>query len=94
MPYASKEKRRKDTVQKRKMIQELKKVPCADCGGVFPPYCMDFDHRNPDDKELNIAKVYAYGKERLLAEIKKCDIVCSNCHRIRTHKRMDYLKNH
>lgn len=69
-------------------------VPCVDCGKTFPPYCMDFDHRDPKEKTLNIAKVYAFGRKRLLDEIKKCDVVCSNCHRIRTHNRKDYLKNH
>jgi len=65
-----------------------------DCGKIYPPYVMDFDHRDPSEKVLNLSKVYAFGKEKLLAEVKKCDIVCSNCHRIRTFSRKDHLKNH
>lgn len=59
--------------------------PCMDCGLVFPMVCMDFDHRDPSIKEFNIASIRAGSAERLRTEIAKCDLVCANCHRIRTH---------
>jgi len=70
----------------RKLIQEAKDVPCADCGKRYPPYVMDFDHLR--DKEFNISRAVhkRVSVKRLLDEIAKCDIVCSNCHRIRTNK--------
>lgn len=56
-----------------------------DCGVVYPPYVLDFDHRDPSTKKFNIAMhVRQVSRQRLLAEIEKCDIVCANCHRIRT----------
>lgn len=60
---------------------------CLDCG-MKPtiPSVMDFDHVR-GDKEFLISNALAYGKARLAREIAKCDIVCSNCHRIRTHNR-------
>lgn len=72
----------------REFINELKSVPCADCGICFPPYVMDFDHIN-GDKEFNIANAVGrgYSNKRILLEIDKCDIVCANCHRIRTFNR-------
>jgi len=61
---------------------------CADCGEVFPPYVLDFDHRDPSTKLAKVsALVFSGSKELLLAEIEKCDLVCSNCHRKRTHER-------
>jgi hypothetical protein len=50
---------------------------------------MDFDHRPGEIKKLCINQMLASrsSKEDLLKEIEKCDIVCSNCHRIRTHER-------
>lgn len=68
-------------------LRELRQVPCMDCGGVFPPHVMDFDHRDPKTKAFNIMSARAMLKSRdvLLAEIEKCDIVCANCHRIRTY---------
>lgn len=58
-----------------------------DCGVKYPPYVMDFDHRDPSEKLLNVSKVGRYGIQSLLDEIEKCDVVCSNCHRERTHQR-------
>jgi hypothetical protein len=45
--------------------------------------CMDFHHRNPDEKDSTIGKMVndGFGIEAILAEISKCDILCSNCHR-------------
>jgi hypothetical protein len=68
------------------IINVLKAVPCLDCGGTFPPYVMDFDHRG--DKKINISRSLGrLALEDVLAEIAKCDLVCANCHRIRTHRR-------
>jgi hypothetical protein len=69
----------------RQMVSEAKSVPCMDCGKVFPPYVMDFDHRG--GKEAEIATlVNALSLRRLVAEMAKCDVVCANCHRIRTYE--------
>jgi hypothetical protein len=58
--------------------------PCTDCKQQYPYYVMDFDHLR--DKKDNISKLLA-SKSILLSEIEKCELVCANCHRIRTHKR-------
>jgi hypothetical protein len=71
----------------RATVQQIKEEsPCADCKLNYPYYVMDFDHLS--DKSFNISQMYGkVSLEMLLAEIAKCDIVCSNCHRFRTHKR-------
>lgn len=70
----------------RDVVIRAKDVPCMDCGQRFPYYVMDFDHRG--DKEVLVGRlVDSLSLRRLLAEIAKCDVVCSNCHRIRTHVR-------
>ena len=69
----------------REKLAAIKNVPCADCGGRFPPVCMDFDHVR-GQKLFLVCKPTTVGPG-LDEEIKKCDIVCSNCHRIRTHQR-------
>jgi hypothetical protein len=38
-------------------IRDLRDVPCSDCGGRFPPYMMDFDHRDPATKSFEITRV-------------------------------------
>ena len=63
--------------------------PCMDCGGTFPPECMDWDHRPDEDKLFNIGPNILLSKEKLDAEKAKCDLICANCHRIRTKKRKE-----
>lgn len=58
-----------------------------DCNIEYPYYVLDFDHVRGKKVEniSNMAKHYTW--EEILKEIKKCELVCSNCHRIRTFKR-------
>lgn len=65
-------------------LSYVKASPCADCGGSFPPCAMDFDHVR--GKKLGkISGGQSWAKKKVFEEMSKCDIVCSNCHRIRTH---------
>ena len=75
--------------KRKKLIRKLKDVPCADCDRRFPHYVMDFDHRDPEQKIFNLAAYVGYGVRKIMEEAAKCDVVCSNCHRIRTWKHRD-----
>lgn len=67
-------------------VHNLKNNPCMDCGGRFHPVCMDFDHRDPIIKTRNIASMVGRcSLDTIKTEIAKCDLVCSNCHRLRTY---------
>jgi hypothetical protein len=73
-------------------VLAAKQGPCVDCGGRFPPECMDFDHiveRGP--KLFNISKAGGRNVEGVLAEIAKCDLICANCHRTRSRARTKAL---
>lgn len=72
----------KDFVNTLKLDQ-----PCMDCGNKFPPVCMDFDHVR-GEKVSDISLIVNRSLNTILEEIAKCDLVCSNCHRIRTYNRM------
>lgn len=75
------------TVRGREAIRALKSKPCTDCGGSFPDYVMQFDHRDPSTKLKSIGNLTSAGlTPKVLAEIAKCDLVCANCHAVRTHK--------
>lgn len=76
--------RRRD--EKRAWFVEQKSKPCADCGQTYHYACMDFDHRR-GTKAAVVSHLVAQmcSKERILAEIAKCDLVCANCHRVRTY---------
>lgn len=76
---------RRGTDKRKHLIRDAKAKPCADCGVQYPYYVMDFDHVR-GTKLFNIGEgATNFGQERLLAEIEKCDVVCANCHRERTH---------
>lgn len=79
-------KRRQDT----EWVWQFKRKPCMDCGIQYDPWVMDFDHRPNETKSFQIG-AYSYSsltKAKLLQEINKCDVVCANCHRVRTYKRI------
>lgn len=56
-----------------------------DCGGVFHWFAMHFDHRPEHHKKFNISAAGNRNREKVAEEIAKCDLVCGNCHAIRTH---------
>lgn len=68
------------------LLRDLRRVPCVDCGGRFKPYQMDFDHRDPSTKSFKVmtGRAMLMATAKVLAEVAKCDIVCVNCHRVRT----------
>jgi hypothetical protein len=80
------EKMRRRYEKHRVLVDALKSAPCMDCGNLFPPVCMDFDHVR-GNKRQNVSLMVPYAPEALFDEIAKCDVVCSNCHRIRTQRR-------
>ena len=72
-------------------VRKLKEsTPCADCKLNFPYYVMDFDHLDSDEKDCAIATAIqrSYSWRKVRDEIAKCEIVCANCHRIRTFRRL------
>lgn len=70
---------------KKKMF-DFKGGKCEDCGD--DSLCVDiydFHHLDPDEKDFNLSKVLIDGKswDDIEKELKKCALLCSNCHRIR-----------
>lgn len=59
--------------------------PCS-CGESNPD-CLVFHHRDPNEKEEGVTRMISFGRQKLLAEIEKCDVLCSNCH-LKLHARL------
>ncbi len=77
--------------QRKEWLSAIKSKPCQDCGQCYPPYVMDFDHRDSDTKIASISLMSIRNTssfEKIKLEIEKCDLVCANCHRQRTHDRI------
>ncbi|HET8892817.1 MAG TPA: hypothetical protein VFM96_01800, partial [Gaiellaceae bacterium] len=87
--YLAKAKKAKTVFRARmkSFMAEFKALPCADCKGVFPPWVMDFDHVS-GEKLVNVSRAVKQGRRQVLAEAAKCELVCANCHRDRTHRRL------
>lgn len=99
---------RQNVLSKRaEFLRLAKQKPCADCGHRFPECCMDFDHGPIWGKKHPRMKGGPRRKSRCMAsfaqrcswadlrrEIAKCEVVCANCHRIRTAaQRAEKFKN-
>jgi hypothetical protein len=60
-------------------------LPCTDCGGMFPVYVMHWDHLPGFEKAGDISSmVGSRTRAAVLEELKKCELVCANCHVMRT----------
>lgn len=60
---------------------------CKDCGVSGPAEILSFDHVR-GEKEFNIGQRWDVSRTRVDAEIEKCEVVCHNCHALRTTKRL------
>lgn len=71
----------------RALVRGIKESsPCVDCGIQYPYYVMDFDHL--ENKEGMISYFAKTGRSGALKkELSKCEVVCANCHRIRSFER-------
>lgn len=75
--------------KRRDKIQEFKNnKKCHDCKTKYPHYVSDFHHIEPDGKNFGISKNRGrHSWNVVLEEIKKCTLLCANCHRIRHYEK-------
>jgi hypothetical protein len=85
---------RREKLDQRKQVYKKKvdalkaSTPCKDCGMQFPSWVMQFDHVR-GEKVDNISQLISNKQFKLCdEEIKKCEIVCANCHADRTYRRL------
>ena len=60
---------------------------CTDCGYEDNSDALEFDHLPGTDKKFGVSECYRVSDASLIAELNKCEVVCSNCHSIRTATR-------
>jgi hypothetical protein len=74
-------------------MRARKNAPCVDCGGTFHPAAMTFDHLPGAAKRSDVATLARRGSiASIRAEIEKCELVCANCHAVRTFTRREAAK--
>lgn len=69
-------------------LSSIKSQPCTDCRRIFHPSAMGFDHLPGATKVRDVSTLVTTGcMQMAIVEIAKCDLVCANCHAIRTYIR-------
>ena len=72
----------------------MKSGGCEECGWFDEKYLqvLHFDHVNGSTKDHNISDLVRHGRalDIIMDEIKKCRLICGNCHRKRTLRQFDY----
>lgn len=66
----------------RTFLNDLKKCSSCEFCGESHEACLVFHHKDPKEKDGNIANAITYGWSlvRLKSEIEKCQVLCANCH--------------
>lgn len=77
------------TAKCRRYVRGQRERSCTDCGACFPWFVMDFDHPNGmvEGAQRISALVGRGNLGRIITELASVDLVCANCHRVRTHTR-------
>lgn len=77
------QRRRTKLQETRKQLQALLGGKCVDCG-LTDFRLLDFDHKNPIEKTMNISQKLHLPFDTLKIEVDKCELRCPNCHRLKT----------
>lgn len=74
------------------LIAYFREHPCVDCEEA-DPLVLDFDHIDPSTKIDSVSSMINKGRtwDVIEAEVEKCEVRCSNCHRRKTAKERNYL---
>jgi hypothetical protein len=76
-----------DQGKERNVAARLSRVECMHCKLKVTQenaLMFDWDHRNPSEKTYTVSRMNYKTDELFNAEIEKCDLVCKNCHILRT----------
>jgi hypothetical protein len=76
-------------VERKAWIDEYKTAKgCCKCGYNVHPVALELNHIDPSTKEFTVSRCLGSGYtwDKVLAEIEKCDVMCSNCHQIHTYE--------
>lgn len=91
-----------DALEKQSSIRQRNRIfifkylklfgKCVDCGN-NDWKVLEFDHIDPNTKSNNVSNFYSnhYSLKRIKEEIKKCELRCANCHKIKTRNQLGWF---
>lgn len=74
----------------QKLLTDYKRtLYCVDCGfsGNVHPYVLQFDHLKEKEFDVSVGANRGKSFSTIMREVEKCEVVCANCHAIRTRQR-------
>lgn len=76
------------------LLDYLSDKKCASCG-IGDPRVLEFDHLDPKTKSFGISQALhgIINWDTILIEINKCQILCANCHKIKTSTEQGWYKS-
>lgn len=86
--YSDNRAERQDDANERNRAKKQKAVDyfggkCHDCNQSFPNCVFQFHHLNPAEKDANPSKLMNGREDKMWEELKKCIMLCANCHLMR-----------
>jgi len=87
---ARNKKRKRDLLKRKKWAVDLLGGKCQKCGYKKCLSTLTFHHKNPKEKEFNIGIKLDWKEKTILKELKKCDLLCFNCH-MELHEKLNNL---
>jgi hypothetical protein len=82
MAYKDKEKQRefqRESLKKKRVAWLMQNGPCLHCGSWED---LEVDHKNPAEKVNH--RIWSWSEPRRLAELAKCQVLCTSCHKAKT----------
>jgi hypothetical protein len=73
------------------VLDHLRQHPCVDCGEA-DPVVLEFDHLDEKTASISVLLSQTATRKALEAEIARCEVVCTNCHRRRTARRAGWRR--
>ena len=67
--------------RRKQMFIDIMGGKCQLCGYNHNPQALEFHHINPQEKSFQISDCILYNLQDIFEELKKCILVCANCHR-------------
>jgi len=60
---------------------------CLDCGEMYPYFILQFDHLHSKEFQISNYRQHTSSIDKIKEEVSKCEVVCGNCHAMRTYER-------
>ncbi len=73
------------------VLDYLSTHPCVECGE-SDPLVLEFHHLRGKDRAISVMIAGGYPISKIRAEIRKCVVLCANCHRRKTARERGWFR--